>query len=126
VQRILDRDPALAHERPSKLRSDITAAVRDLRALVGDLRPPALEELGLIPAIEFLLWRADTEERAGAEKVEVAITVEGSVRRLDPPSELAVFRIIQEAWNNIRRHAHAPCALRLHVHAERAGRDHTR
>ncbi len=101
VQRALERDPALAHERLGQLRGDVTATVQALRALIGDLRPPALEELGLIPAVEFLLRPSSPEEP------EVAIVVEGTARRLDPQSELAVFRIVQEAWNNIRRHAQA-------------------
>ena len=101
IQRALERDPALAHERLGQLRTDITATVQALRALIGDLRPPALEELGLLPAVEFLLGRASPEEP------EVAIMVEGATRRLDPQSELAVFRVVQEAWNNIRRHAQA-------------------
>ena len=101
VQRALERDPALARERLGQLRGDVTAMVQALRALIGDLRPPALDELGLLPAVEFLL------RRTSAEEPEVQIIVEGNVRRLDPQSELAVFRIVQEAWTNIRKHAQA-------------------
>ena len=101
VQRALERDPALAQERLGQLRSDITATVQAVRSVIGDLRPPALEELGLLPAVEFLLGRAHPDQP------EVAITVEGAIRRLDHQSELALFRIVQEAWNNIRRHAQA-------------------
>ena len=101
VQRAWERDPALARERLKDLRADITAAIHALRAVIGDLRPPALEELGLLPAVDLLL------QRAGDGQPEVAVVVEGTPRRLDPQSELALFRIIQEAWNNIRRHARA-------------------
>jgi signal transduction histidine kinase len=45
--------------------------------------------------------------RANPDQPEVAISVDGTVRRLDPQSELALFRIVQEAWSNIRRHAQA-------------------
>ncbi len=101
VQRALERDPALAHERLGQLRTDITATVQAVRAVIGDLRPPALEELGLLPAVEFLLGRATPDQP------EVTMTVDGTVRRLDPQGELALFRIVQEAWSNIRRHAQA-------------------
>ncbi len=101
VQRALERDPALARERLGQLRGDITATIHALRTLIGDLRPPALEELGLLPAVELLLGRSSDEPP------EVTIVTEGAPRRLDPQSELAVFRILQEAWNNIRRHARA-------------------
>lgn len=101
VQHALQRDPALAQERLRQLRADVTASVQALRSLIADLRPPALDELGLLPAVEVLLRRISPEEP------EVAIVVDGNARRLDPQSELAVFRIVQEAWNNIRQHAHA-------------------
>ena len=101
VQRLLDRDPTQATERLRAMRSSITVLVDELRALIGDLRPPALAELGLLPAVELLLGRS------GADGPEVTLVVQGDERRLAPQSELALFRIMQEAWNNIRRHARA-------------------
>ncbi|HEX6291649.1 MAG TPA: histidine kinase [Herpetosiphonaceae bacterium] len=101
VQRALERDPALAQERLKALRSEITSMVQAVRTMIGDLRPPALEELGLLPAVELLL------KRNSDQGPQVAVQVYGSERRLDPQSELALFRIIQEAWSNIRHHAQA-------------------
>lgn len=102
VQRLLERGaPEQAAERLQSMRSSITALVNELRTMIGDLRPPALEELGLLPAVELLL------RRGGEGAPEVALMVQGVERRLAPQSELALFRIIQEAWSNIRRHAHA-------------------
>jgi len=101
VQRMVERDPAKATERLQTMRASITALVDELRALIGDLRPPALAELGLLPAVELLL------DRSGKDDPEVSLVVQGVERRLAPQSELALFRIVQEAWNNIRRHAHA-------------------
>jgi signal transduction histidine kinase/YHS domain-containing protein len=69
--------------------------------VIGDLRPPALAELGLLPAVELLL------QRGGEGAPAVSLLVRGEERRLAPQSELALFRIIQEAWSNIRRHAGA-------------------
>ena len=104
VGRLLDRDPAQAAERLHAMRGDITGLVDELRTIIGALRPPALEELGLLPALELLL------RRRSAADPEVVFTVEGEPRRLAPQSELALFRIVQEAWTNIQRHAQA-----LHV-----------
>jgi signal transduction histidine kinase/YHS domain-containing protein len=101
VHRLLDRDPAKATERLQAMRASITALVDELRALIGDLRPPALAELGLLPAVELLL------DRSGKDGPEVSLVVQGDEQRLAPQSELALFRIVQEAWNNIRRHAQA-------------------
>lgn len=102
VQRLLERGTVeTASQRLQSMRHSITALVDQLRAVIGDLRPPALEELGLLPAVELLLERGD---EGGPE---VLLLVEGQERRLAPQSELALFRIIQEAWSNIRRHAQA-------------------
>ena len=101
VGRLIDRDPAQAAERIQGMRASITALVGELRAMIGDLRPPALAELGLRPALELLLQRSD---EGGPE---VTLVVQGDARRLAPQSELALFRIVQEAWSNIRRHARA-------------------
>jgi signal transduction histidine kinase/YHS domain-containing protein len=101
VQRLLDRDPAKATERLQVMRTSITALVDELRVMIGDLRPPALAELGLLPAVELLLERSD---EGGPD---VTLVVQGDERRLAPQSELALFRIVQEAWSNIRRHARA-------------------
>jgi len=101
AQRALNRDErALASERLAMLRSDITATVQSLRTIIADLRPPALEDLGLIAAIELFLQRSGTTPDA-------TISVVGIERRLDPSSEIALFRIVQEAWSNIGRHANA-------------------
>jgi signal transduction histidine kinase/YHS domain-containing protein len=101
VQRLLERDPPQASERLQTMRTSITALVDELRTIIGDLRPPALDELGLLPAVELLL------QRGGEGTPEVTLVVQGDERRLAPQSELVLFRIVQEAWSNIRRHAQA-------------------
>jgi signal transduction histidine kinase/YHS domain-containing protein len=112
AQRVLQRDPSLADERLRALRTDVTALVQTVRGIIAELRPPALDELGLLPAVELLLKRTDDESP------EVTMVVAGTARRLDAQSELALFRIIQEAWSNIRRHAQAQ-QVRLHFHYTR-------
>lgn len=104
AQRLLEREPAQAIERLQSTRAHITVLVQELRTIISDLRPPALEELGLLPAVELLLQSGSDADP------EVMVTVEGEEQRLAPQSELAVFRILQEAWNNIRRHAEARTA----------------
>lgn len=101
LQRAYERAPDQVPGRLSALRIDITDLIHALRTLIADLRPPALDELGLVPAVELLV-----RERA-ASALAVRVEVAGIQRRLDAESELAVFRMIQEAWSNIRRHAQA-------------------
>jgi signal transduction histidine kinase len=74
---------------------------RDIRRLVQDLRPVVLDELGLVPALRQHLARCEREHGLTVEFV----ADEGE--RLPAPVETAVFRIVQEAMNNVLRHAQA-------------------
>ena len=73
-----------------------------LRRFIKDMRPPALDHLGLVPAVEGL-----TSDLAEKEGIEIRLTVEGEKRRLTPEEELVLFRIAQESLNNARRHSQA-------------------
>ena len=73
-----------------------------LRGTSVRLRPPALDDLGLVPALQQLC--AQVEERSG---LHVSLRVSGQQARLDPDIELGVFRIAQEALHNVERHAAA-------------------
>ena len=79
----------------------LEAATR-LRNLARDLRPPALDQLGLVPALTGFL--AEAEEDSG---LPVELEVSGETRRLHPDVELGAFRIVQEAVRNALRHATA-------------------
>ena len=58
VQRLLERgDSEQAVARLQTMRGSLTSLVGELRTVIGDLRPPALEELGLLPAVELMLQR---------------------------------------------------------------------
>jgi signal transduction histidine kinase len=79
----------------------INTEIENLRALIRELRPAALDELGAVPAIEELAARM--AERHGIE-VDTAIELEG---RRPGELETALYRIIQEALGNAVRHAGA-------------------
>jgi signal transduction histidine kinase len=69
------------------------------------MRPPALDELGLRPALEFLA--SSVSRRLG-----IPITVDGSTDERPPPSvEVALYRIVQEALANVVKHARASRVL---------------
>lgn len=79
-----------------------TQALEETHKLILDLRPVVLDDLGFVAAI-----RADAEERLPSRGIDVQFTVAGARRRLAPELELTLFRIAQEALNNIARHANA-------------------
>jgi signal transduction histidine kinase len=84
----------------SELRELVEGAVGELRAISKGLRPSILDDLGLVASINQML------AEAGARRsFETSFGVTGSERRLPPATELALFRIAQEALSNIERHA---------------------
>ncbi len=70
--------------------------------MIFDLRPTLLDNLGLIPALR---WYAET--RLSDQGIQFTIREVGGPRRLPAPVETAVFRVVQEAINNIALHSHA-------------------
>jgi two-component system, NarL family, sensor histidine kinase DegS len=79
-----------------------TSAVQDqVRRFSHDLRPDVLDHLGLIPALRALT--GELEEK----KINSHVEVIGNERRLSGEAELALFRIAQEAFNNIKKHSQA-------------------
>jgi two-component system, NarL family, sensor histidine kinase DevS len=81
----------------------IEQTIECLRGIIVELRPAALDELGLRTAIESLLDRH--RERSGFQ-VEDALSLPGpGEARLDPELESAVYRLVQEALTNIAKHA---------------------
>ena len=111
----------LAHDPlADTLLSDVIActqeAVADIRHLVYALRPPALDELGLIPALhEQVLQYSDQ----GYHQVHIVLDAPERLPPLPAAVEVAIFRIAQEALTNVVRHSHASrCFVRLKLHKQ--------
>ena len=87
--------------------------LRDVRTVSRGLRPPLLDEVGLIPAL-----RAMCELHAGMPAISVAIDVPDTLARLPRSAELAAYRVFQEALANVVHHAEAKSATLgiTHVH----------
>jgi signal transduction histidine kinase len=98
--------PQATVRRLTNLQELVSDTLRGLRRFVQDLRPPALDHLGLVAALVGLA--TDLEEETG---IEVEVKVEGQARRLAPEQELGLFRVFQEALSNIRRHSEATHVL---------------
>jgi signal transduction histidine kinase len=91
-----------ARQRASALRERVVGTLQDVRRLAVELRPTALDDFGLVPALERLV---DTfRERSG-----LAVEFESRLgsERLAPEAETAVYRIVQEALTNVFKHAGA-------------------
>lgn len=94
--------PQSALERLEELRRVGEEISKGLRRFSRDLRPSSLDDLGLLPTLEGLASTL-TEE----DGIEAELKVVGQRRRLSPETELVLFRITQEALNNVKKHSRA-------------------
>jgi PAS domain S-box-containing protein len=95
------RLPPEAREPLAEVRRHLDGIEEELRRLAHELRPRMLDDLGLVPTLEFLA--RGFERRSG-----VAVFVEASVNdRLPAHAETLVYRVVQEALTNVGRHAGA-------------------
>ncbi len=111
LPRLSERNPEEARRRLEELRQLTRGALAEMRALLLELRPAALTEVDLGD-----LLRPLAEAITGRARVPVALSVEGK-RPLPPDVQVALYRIAQEALNNVARHAGASRAsvdLRFH------------
>jgi two-component system, NarL family, sensor kinase len=102
---LVDSDLDTVRDLLTALRRDTRGAIADVRRLVDDLRPPALDELGLIQALrqraDQLAWRPD------GSSINVDLRVPDALPALPAAVEVAAYRIATEALTNIARHAGA-------------------
>jgi signal transduction histidine kinase len=101
IKGLLD-NPSEAKARLSEVRTMVTGAIASVRQFSRDLRPMTLEDLGLVAAMQY-----QVNQLAQTEGIEVNLEIEGAVEGLPTDMEVAIYRILQEALNNIRRHARA-------------------
>jgi two-component system, NarL family, sensor kinase len=97
--------PAHTIELLGELRSDTTAAIGDIRRLVYGLRPPALDELGLIGSLRQ--QSASLAQRPDGGSVAVQINAPEDLPPLPAAVEVAAYRITAEAMTNAARHSGA-------------------
>ncbi len=110
----LAREPEAAARKLAGMLEMLDASVAATRRIAADLRPLVLDDLGLVPAIE---WLAQTfTQRHG---VTCELDLDESLE-LGEPHATAVFRIVQESLANVAKHAHARTAW---VRVAREGRE---
>ncbi|HEY3483377.1 MAG TPA: sensor histidine kinase, partial [Streptomyces sp.] len=94
--------PESADELLRGLRADAVSAVGEIRRLVYDMRPPALDELGLVPALR---QRAAGVQTSDGRPMRVTIEAPDALPRLSAAVEAAAYRIATEALTNSARHS---------------------
>ena len=95
-------DPEAVSRAARDLRALVASTLQDVRRLAVELRPKALDDFGLVPALKRLAESFTEQTRIG---VDVEARLPGE--RLAPEIETAVYRIVQEALTNVVKHARA-------------------
>ncbi len=101
------RDPEHTERSLREAVGHIEREIENLRAVITELRPAALDELGLAPAIEALLERHREHSGFAIDSHLELPRSQPGVRRLDAELETAVYRLLQEALTNVAKHAQA-------------------
>ena len=108
------RDPAATDETLAAARADVSGMLTEVRRLVHGLRPPALDEVGLLGAVRRQV------DAAATPGLRVAVAASGELTGLPAAVEVAAYRIVGEALTNVSRHAragHAQVRLARDEHA---------
>ena len=110
LRRLIRSDPPAAERLADEMQGDIRATIDDIRRVVHELRPPALDDLGLVAAIHVLaakMGRRDGPTAEGPAGLQVVVDAPDDLPALPAAVEVAAYRIIQEALTNVVHHANA-------------------
>jgi two-component system, NarL family, sensor kinase len=113
LRRLISADPQSACELADKVKADAQAAIPALRRVVHELRPPALDELGLASALRQQALALSTPGPSG-QSVTVSVEAPNDLPKVSAATEVAAYRIVTEAIANVVRHAAArTCHVRI-------------
>jgi signal transduction histidine kinase len=101
ARNLLDRDPQQAGRVLAEVKAQTQAAIGDIRRLVYELRPPVLDQLGLVGALY------EQATRATSSNLDVRVAAPEDLPALPAAVEVAAYRIVSEALTNVVRHSHA-------------------
>jgi two-component system, NarL family, sensor kinase len=120
IRTMMRNDLPAADAELVELQTEIRSSIADIRRLVYELRPPTLDELGLVGAIQqYAMQCSKHDENDGVSAqadagLRVNVEEADQLPALPAAVEVAAYRIAQEALTNVVRHAHAcNCIVRL-------------
>ncbi len=102
IQLVLMNSPETHREALSELQTLVQQSMTNLRRMIRGLRPIYLEDLGLVASLEMLVG-----EMGQTVEIPIEFASSGQERRLDPQSEMSLYRMVQESLNNVIHHASA-------------------
>ena len=100
AEKLVDYDPEEAKQTLQELRKQIRDCLTNIRQVIFDMRPMALDDLGLAPALNQLVG-----QMASRGILSTDFSIDGQPYELPKHVEIAIFRIVQEALNNAAHHS---------------------
>jgi signal transduction histidine kinase len=114
---LVGRDPEAATALLGDLKGEVKSTITDIRRLVYALRPPVLDEFGLLSAIKE--YAAQYEGQHAGSPLHIVVDAAEHLPPLPAAVEVAAYRIVLEALTNVVRHARAQrCTIRLDLRAD--------
>lgn len=104
--KLLDIDEEKAKKELQLLKEIVRDSLKDIRKIIYDLMPMSLDDLGLVPTIQRLVLNFRNETKAN---IDFIVSEKSQIK--ESIIQLTIFRIIQEALNNIKKHAEADSVL---------------
>jgi two-component system sensor histidine kinase UhpB len=105
LARVQSRVQPALHDEVSVVQEGVRSSLEDVRRISLELRPEALDDLGLVSALAVLC-----ERFSQGSGVAVTQKIDEQLPELDPESELVIYRVAQEALTNVARHSGSPHA----------------
>ncbi len=113
--RLIDLDIEKAKNELNTLKGVVRESLKDIRKIIYDLMPMSLDDLGLIPTIQRLILNFEEETKIS---VDFVVNNKGEIK--ESIIQLTIFRIVQEALNNIKKHSKAQnVIIRINIGTEK-------
>lgn len=114
ARELLAHDPQTTAQLLTQLEDGLEGTLEEIRRLVYDLRPPVLDQLGLVGAVQACAAEHERPSANGEKRATITIIAPDPLPPLPAAVEVAAYRIAQEALHNVFRHAQASqCAVTL-------------
>jgi two-component system, NarL family, sensor histidine kinase DegS len=114
IPRMMDNDPEMAKRELARINTNVIQTINEVRRLLFDLRPLAIDEIGLVKAVVEL---AEKFQRDYGLNVRVDVDTD-ITNWVSPAKQVAVYRLIQEILNNTKKHAQANQVIILFTDTE--------
>ncbi|KYP81104.1 sensor histidine kinase [Ferroacidibacillus organovorans] len=104
IEQMIDSHPEMAKVQVNQLHKRVGAVVNEIRHLIYDLRPIAIDEIGLFEAVKELCKQLEKNW-----SIPILMTMDEIVfsSEIAPAKQVAIYRLIKEILNNVKKHAKA-------------------